>query len=252
MITFSLQSGSNGNSIYVEAGNQRLLFDAGISARRAAERLAGHGRSPQGLTALLISHDHHDHVCGVGPFHRIFQVPVYATRPTAQTAAHAFRRVRDLRHFRAGDTLLLGDVRVHTRRTPHDAADGVCFVVEHAGKRLGIFTDVGCAYGGLVEALATCDAAYLESNYDPDMLARGPYSRELQDRIRGFGGHLSNFEAAGLVRERGGRMDWVALAHLSAQNNHPDVALATHRRMLGDDYPLQIAGRDGASPLLHV
>lgn len=251
MITCSLQSGSNGNCFYVEAGDVRLLIDCGISARKAAERLAVHGRDLRSVQAVLITHDHFDHVCGVGKVHRRFHIPVYATRQTARAAAYALGKIHDQRYFSAGDTLEFGDVRVHTRRTPHDAADGVVFVVEHDGRRLAILTDLGHPFHGLCDLVSWVDGAYLESNYDPEMLARGPYPRELQDRIRGRGGHLSNFEAAAIVRDTGlFRPKWVALAHLSAENNRAELALQAHREAVGYDYPFYVAGRDGTSPLL--
>jgi phosphoribosyl 1,2-cyclic phosphodiesterase len=129
----------------------------------------------------------------------------------------------------------------------------VAFVVEYDGKRLGVFTDLGHPFERLREAVGECDAAYLESNYDPEMLEVGSYPPLLKARIRGDGGHISNGEAAGLLRERGvQRPKWIALAHLSQENNHPDVALRTHRSILGDDFPLHVAGRDGPTELLHV
>jgi phosphoribosyl 1,2-cyclic phosphodiesterase len=142
---------------------------------------------------------------------------------------------------------------VRTIPTPHDAADGVAFVVEFDGKRLGIFTDLGHPFDRLRDALNACDAAYLESNYDPLMLEAGSYPALLKARIRGDGGHISNDEAAGLLYERRGpRPRWIALAHLSQENNRPDVALATHRKILGNDFPLHVAGREGPTDLLHV
>lgn len=253
MITFSLQSGSNGNCFYVEAGDVRLLIDGGISARKASERLAEHGRSIADVQALLITHDHFDHVCGAGKIHRRFNIPVYTTRETARAAACALGRIREPRYFAAGDTLEFGAVRVHTRRTPHDAADGVVFVIEHEGARLGVLTDLGHPFHGLVDLISSTDAVFLESNYDPELLEQGPYPKQLQARIRGRGGHLSNREAAALVRDCGlFRPKWVALAHLSAQNNRTDLALAAQREAVGLMYPVFVAGRDGVSPVLTV
>jgi len=126
-------------------------------------------------------------------------------------------------------------------------------VVEHAGRRLGILTDLGHPFPMLRELLPTLDAVYLESNYDPEMLANGPYPRALQDRIRGDGGHLSNDEAAALLKGcRRHRPRWIALAHLSEHNNDPDLALDTHRRTLGGDYPLTIASRYRVSDQMTV
>ncbi|MCC6361466.1 MAG: MBL fold metallo-hydrolase [Phycisphaerales bacterium] len=253
MRTVSLQSGSNGNCYYVEAGGVRLLFDAGISGRRAMERLAAHGVSIRDVDALIISHDHVDHVRHAGAFHRLFHVPVYLNRATHRVVRGQLGEIRDLQFFVSGRTLEFGSVRVETIPTPHDAADGVAFVVEYEGRRLGIFSDLGHPFPRLREALATCHAAYVESNYDPVMLAEGAYPADLKARIRGDGGHISNEEAAALVAERPGRpMEWVALAHLSEENNHPEVALRTHRRVLGERYRLTVARRDGVSEMLRV
>lgn len=252
MITFSLQSGSNGNSIYVEACGVRLLFDAGISGRTAARRLEAHGREARGADALIVSHEHVDHVRSAGIFHRRFGLPIYATPGTWGAAAPWQGCVRDVRPFRAGDRLEFGRVVVHTVPTPHDAVEGVAFVVEAERRRLGIFTDLGHPFDRLARWLEEVDAAYLESNYDPEMLARGPYPPALQARIRGEGGHLSNPEAAELLRAAGRKPRWVALAHLSKQNNHPRLALATHRAVVGREFPFHVAGRDGPSELFHV
>lgn len=253
MLTCSLQSGSNGNAIYVEAGGVRLLFDAGISGRQARTRLARHGREIRGIDALLLSHGHADHTRCAGVYQRLFELPIYTTAATHRAMAPYAGKLRDVRHFRPGEALEFGAVTVYTLPTPHDATDSVAFIVEFAGRRLGILTDLGHPFAGLRLTLRELDAVYLESNYDPILLAEGSYPPELKARIRGDGGHLSNDEAAELLlRCRGARPRWVALAHLSAENNHPDLALQTHRAVLGHDYPLAVAGRYAVSDLLCV
>jgi len=252
MITFSLQSGSNGNAIYVEAGQTRLLIDAGISGKMAERRMGVHAREIRDVHALLISHDHIDHVRSAGVFQRRYQLPIYMTQPTFKAIRGSLGATHDIRYFEAGQTLCLNDVLVHTIPTPHDAADGVVFVVEHEGRRLGVLTDLGHAFPGLFDLLASLDAAYIESNYDPDMLANGSYPWPLQERIRGPGGHLSNHESADLIDAAGFKLRWAALAHLSHENNHPDVAFDTHRRRLGRNFPLHLASRYDVSPVMEV
>jgi phosphoribosyl 1,2-cyclic phosphodiesterase len=253
LITFSLQSGSNGNSIYVEAGGKRLLFDAGISARRVSERLQAHGRLARDLDALVLSHDHHDHVSGAGTLHRRFRVPLWATGPTLEAIRPRIGKVSEPRLFEAGDTITFGPVSIRTVPTPHDAVDSVAFVVEHDGLRLAIFTDLGCASPALREALRTVDAAYLESNYDPVMLAAGTYPLALRARISSGRGHLSNPQSALLVKScDAARLRWVALAHLSAENNDPRIALETHRALHGDQLPIWVAARDRVSAIHRV
>ncbi len=283
MRTCSLQSGSNGNAIYVEADGVKLLFDAGITGRQAKLRLAEHGRDLHEVQAVILSHGHSDHCGCAAVFARRYRLPIYATPATHRcTRGPDGRPLDGVRHFQPGDTLRFGAVAVHTLPTPHDAPESVAFIVEGAGsgdqgikgsrergingpppdtggsrdsgrRRLGIFTDLGHPFAALAGALLGLDAAYLESNYDPVMLEEGTYPPELKARIRGDGGHLSNEEAAGLLRDCGLlRPKWVALAHLSEHNNTPELALRAHRAQLGPDYPLFIASRYGVSGLLEV
>jgi phosphoribosyl 1,2-cyclic phosphodiesterase len=252
MITFSLQSGSNGNAIYVEAGDVRLLIDAGISGKLAQGRMRVHGRDISGVDALLISHDHVDHIRCAGVLHRKFKFPIYMTRKTQDATTCDLGELTDVRYFSAGERLWLKGVVVHTIRTPHDAADGVAFIIEHDGKRLGILTDLGRPFEELSARLPTLDAAYIESNYDPHMLENGPYPAHLQQRIRGGRGHLSNGQAAELVRSASKKLKWAALAHLSQENNHPEVAMDAHRRCVGGGFPLHIASRHDVGPVLTV
>jgi phosphoribosyl 1,2-cyclic phosphodiesterase len=161
--------------------------------------------------------------------------------------------VHDVRHFVPGDRLSFGDVTVHTLRTPHDGVDTACFVVERDGRKLGIFTDLGHPFRGLESALAEVDAAYLESNYDPELLQSGPYPEVLKRRIAGKGGHLSNVEAARLVVRNARRcLQWLAVAHLSEENNTPSLAVETHRMEVGKLLPLHLASRYEVSDVLEV
>ena len=252
MITFSLNSGSNGNAIYVEAGDVRLLFDAGISGKQAEGRMRVHRRDIRDVQAIIISHDHSDHVRCAGIFQRKFGLPIYMTRPTHHAIYCNLGQLKDVRYFKSGEPLWFNGVTVHTIPTPHDAADGTAFVIEHDGKQLGIMTDLGHPFPELVRRIPTLDACYLESNYDPDMLANGPYPFQLQQRIRGPKGHLSNFEAAELVRDAARKLRWAAIAHLSQENNDPQLALDTHRKHVGRMFPLFHASRYEVSEIMEV
>jgi len=255
MQVISLQSGSNGNCIYVEAGGVRLLFDAGISGRQAESRLAARGRDIAAVDAVLISHDHRDHVRCAGVFQRKFGLPVYATQRTIE-AANAYCDLgvmTDVRYFEAGGGLLFGEVVVEAIPTPHDGVDGVAFVVDDGYRRLGILTDLGHVFDRLTSVVQTLDAVVLESNYDPAMLARGSYPESLKRRIRGPRGHLSNLESAELLsRAAGGPLRWACLAHLSAENNTPQLALNCHQSVLGFRLPLHVASRYEPSLVLEV
>ena len=254
MYVISLQSGSNGNCIYVEANGVRLLFDAGISGIQAKQRLAGHGRNIDDVDAVLISHDHADHSRNMGVFHRKFRLPIYATQKTfCASNRYGLGEIGDLRHFSAGETLHFGSVTVETVATPHDGVDGVAFVVDDGRRRLGILTDLGHVFDDLQSAIGSLDAVLLESNYDPDMLANGPYPAFLKKRIQGPGGHISNIESAELLdRHASKRLAWACLAHLSHDNNTPDLALRTHRRILGTRWPIYLATRYEASEVMEV
>jgi phosphoribosyl 1,2-cyclic phosphodiesterase len=245
MIALSLQSGSNGNCIYVETPDARLLFDAGISGIQAERRLAEYGRDIRRVDAVIISHDHFDHVRCAGVFHRKYGLPVFISRRTLR-AAEEYRGlgpIRDIRFFRSGGMLRFGRTSVETIVTPHDAADGVAFVVAAGNARVGILTDLGHVFDDLRDIVRSLDGVFIESNYDPEMLANGPYPLCLQERIRGPRGHLSNIESAELLRACGRRLQWACLAHLSEQNNRPRLALETHRVISDGTYPLQAASR---------
>lgn len=255
MLAISLQSGSNGNCIYVECGAVSLLFDAGISGRQAEARLAEHGRDIRSVTALFLSHDHSDHARCLGVYNRQFGLPVFATHGALETArsSHRLGKMQDVRCFRPGNTVTIGPTTVHSIPTPHDGIESVAYVVEHDGRRLGILTDLGFVFDELQRIIATLDAVVLESNYDPDMLENGSYPAALKRRIRGSGGHISNEEAARLLDSRASsRLQWACLAHLSEENNRPDLAVQQHRELIGDRFPIFVASRYAASAPMAV
>jgi phosphoribosyl 1,2-cyclic phosphodiesterase len=254
MRVISLQSGSNGNCIYVETDGVKLLIDAGISASEVQDRLAIHGRDVEAVDAVLISHDHIDHSRSMGILNRTFGLPVYATPKTYEAAKRfALGEIEDLRHFQSGETLNFGKVVVETIPTPHDAEDGVVFVVDDGEHRLGIMTDLGHVFDGLGDVIASLDAVLLESNYDPDMLANASRPEWLKERIAGPGGHISNIEAAELLLASASkRMKWACLGHLSHDTNTPELALKTHRKILGDRLPLFLATRYEVSGVMEV
>lgn len=266
MKVIALQSGSNGNCVYVEAGDVRLLFDAGISGTQAQRRLAAHGRDIADVNGLVISHDHRDHARCLGVYHRKFGLPVHITKGTLTVAGRKdnLGTLSDVRYFQAGCSLSFnsqrncgteasgGNVTIETIPTPHDAADGVAFVVDDGTRRLGILTDLGHAFDRLFPLMKTLDAVLIESNYDPEMLANGPYQAAIKRRIRGPTGHLSNADSAQLLLAAGDRLRWACLAHLSEENNDPNLAIETHRRLLGDRLPLFVASRYAATGMFEL
>ncbi len=255
MKVISLQSGSNGNCIYVESDGCRLLLDAGISGKQAELRLAEHGRSIADVDAVLISHDHSDHAKCLGVFQRKFGLGVYVTAKTLRAAQsrQQLGALGEVRHFAAGERLEFDGLGVQTIPTPHDGVDGVAFVLDDGRHRLGVLTDLGHPFAGLGEVIASLDAVLLESNYDPAMLASGAYPEFLKRRIAGPGGHLSNDESAELVKAWASpRLQWACLAHLSEQNNEPALALATHRRTVGESLEMIVASRYRVGDVLEV
>lgn len=254
MRVISLQSGSNGNSIYVETADARLLFDAGISGRAAQERLAQHGRDIADVDGVLISHDHADHSRSLGIFHRKFRLPIHITAKTLDAArSHNIGRIDAAHHFRVSEPLWFGRTKIETYATPHDAAEGVAFVIDDGSRRLGVLTDLGHIFSELQDLIASLDAVILESNYDPKMLANGPYPWHTQQRIKGPAGHLSNQEAATLLAQCADRrLQWACLGHLSGDNNTPKLAVTACRRATKDRFPVAIASRYEASDVLEV
>lgn len=250
----SLQSGSNGNCIYVESLGVRLLFDAGLSGKQTEERLAGLGLDVGSVEGVLISHDHSDHVSCAGVLHRKFGLPLWMTVGTHDRADRRLRlgRLDSMNYFQAGSRIDFGKVAVETISTTHDAEDGVGFVVDDGRVRLGILTDLGHVFDGLPELVSTLDGVLLESNYDLPMLVRGSYPEPIKRRIRGRGGHLSNVEAAALLQSAGTRLRWACLGHISKENNLPELVLETHRRTVGSRLDLFLATRYGPSELLEL
>ena len=178
MLAISLQSGSNGNSIYVEGGGVRILIDAGISGVKAQTGLASCDRDIRRVDAVLLSHDHIDHIKCAGVYQRKFHLPIYATRKTMSAAmSKGLGQLSDVRSFVAGDMIDFGAMQVHTIRTPHDGVDGVAFVVQCDSRRIGVLTDLGYPFPGLAETVSSCDGVSLRA-IDPQISVKA--------RIRSF------------------------------------------------------------------
>ncbi|MBN2184659.1 MAG: MBL fold metallo-hydrolase [Candidatus Krumholzibacteriota bacterium] len=255
MKAVSLQSGSNGNCIYVETDDVRILFDAGISGIQAERRLKEVGRDIRDVDCVIISHDHWDHARCAGIFSRKYRLNVWMTPKTYSkvNSTGSCGLFHELSHFGAGEILRFGNTSVITIPTPHDGVDGVAFIVDDSLSRLGILTDLGHVFDGLPELIMTLDGVFLESNYDVSKLENGPYPAFLKNRIKGKSGHISNIEAADLLTPAfRKKLKWACLAHLSQQNNDPRTAIDTHRKIIGGSAELSVASRYGVSSLLSL
>jgi phosphoribosyl 1,2-cyclic phosphodiesterase len=218
-------SGSTGNATLVEGGGTRILIDAGLGPRALAERLQSAGVEPASLAAIVISHEHSDHIRGAAAFSANWGVRLCGSRGTYAAAGFGAEEIAGYDVLAAAAPRRVGALTVRGVSIPHDAAEPLAFVVSAGGVSLGHATDLGHVNRGLVEAFRGCDALLLESNYDPDMLRGGPYPWSLKERILGLSGHLSNSDVARYLAEGlGGACRTVVLAHLSQTNNHPEVA----------------------------
>lgn len=231
----SLGSGSKGNGTLVAAGNTLLLVDCGFSAREAEYRMERIGVSAAALSAVLVTHEHGDHVRGVGALARRFKLPVYAT-------PGSFRGMGNGRHeanlcecveVAPGRRFTIGDIDCNPVAVPHDALQPCQYVFEHQGRTLGVLTDLGSINATVVGNYAECDGLLLECNHDPQMLLNGPYPLTLKRRVGGPRGHLSNQQAATLLEQCNiDRLQHLVLSHLSEQNNTPAHASGCIERVL--------------------
>lgn len=250
-----LFSGSSGNALFVQAGRTRLLIDAGKPGKTITQALQSIGVEPQTLDAILITHEHSDHIAGAGVMARRYCLPVYATVETwAAMDAKVGAIPPDLRRtFNKKQDFYLGDVGVVPFAIPHDAADPVGYRLWCGGVSISTATDLGHFSKAVGQAIAGSSLVLLESNHDPDMLKRNPhYSAYLKQRILSNRGHLSNEACANALlqlAESGVRN--VILGHLSGENNLPELALGTSQARaeeaglrLGQDLNLELAWRD--------
>ena len=227
----SLGSGSRGNATLVEAGSTLVMIDCGFSCREAERRLSRLGRSAAELSALLVTHEHGDHVRGIPLLARKYDLPVWITRGT-----HRVLRDNDmpcLQYFDGHANFSIGHLQVRPFTVPHDAREPCQFVFEYQALRLGVLTDTGRMTPHIIECLDACDALLLECNHDTDMLANGPYSARLKQRVGGALGHLSNAQAGSLLsRLDCSRLQHLVAAHLSDKNNRPRLAQAALAQVL--------------------
>ena len=264
MQLYSIASGSSGNCIYLGEEDDGILIDAGISRKRIVTGLERKGLSLDDIKAIFITHEHSDHISGLGPVLRKNPIPVYATADTVSAiwektnmnniSPELFHSIRPEEEIEAGEML------VRPFSISHDAVDPVCYTVEKQGKRAAVATDMGCFDDTIIRVLGQCDSVLIEANHDINMLQVGPYPYSLKMRILGNKGHLSNTSCADLIKEILHKdLKHLVLGHLSRENNFPQLAYRTVLDELEKtetwgtlDTRLMVASRDEPTELLKI
>ncbi|MDD1715452.1 MAG: MBL fold metallo-hydrolase [Methanolinea sp.] len=232
MRCISLASGSKGNCLYVEGESSSLLIDAGLSRREILARLYAAGGKEEGISGILVTHEHSDHLSSVEALARHLSVPIYATGGTLVELLHSRPTPRiPVRAIRIdyGEQFGLGEFSVEAFATSHDAREPCGFLVRDGDLSLACCTDTGIVTSGMTEFFRSCDGVVLESNHCPEMLKAGPYPEVLKRRIRSRRGHLSNPSAAACIQSIVSDVGQIMLAHLSEVNNTPEIAISSAR-----------------------
>ncbi len=252
-----LASGSKGNAILAGTDSTCILLDAGLSGKEIERRLAESPVSPKDVQALVVSHEHNDHVRGIGVLSRRYDLPVFLTRGSLEALPSSVGELAHRNLIQSGRSFAIGDLVIHPFALSHDAADPVGFILEHGGLRLGVCTDCGTATQLVRARLQHCHALVLEANHDTDRLIQGPYPWHLKQRIRSRHGHLSNEDSCQLLEQiHHPGLQVVVLAHLSEVNNHPDLVKETLRNRLLpailDTTRFEVAMQNEPSAVWHI
>ncbi|MCD8355025.1 MAG: MBL fold metallo-hydrolase [Clostridia bacterium] len=243
---YSIASGSSGNCAVWHAGKTSVLIDLGVSVRALNQALRRIDMQMEDLSAVLLTHEHIDHIKGLATFAKKYDLPVYATFGTAAAILQKLPQAqKNLQTFAGGEQFHIDELHIQSMPISHDAAEPVAFRIDGGGNRLGYVTDTGFLPEQVQQNVAGCDTIVLESNHDVEMLRTGPYPMYLKQRIRGKYGHLSNEDCAkgALALAKAGAKRLV-LAHLSDKNNNPLTALRCTQRVLdGSDCEVYVAPR---------
>jgi phosphoribosyl 1,2-cyclic phosphodiesterase len=231
----SLASGSGGNCLIAESGGTRLLIDCGLKLTETERRLERLGVAPAAISAILVTHEHADHACGVFSFAAAHRVTVYLTFGTLRAMREEGKVTDGVGTVQVDgrQSFAVGDLQVHPFTVPHDSREPVQYVVSDGASRLGVLTDIGASTAHVEQSLSRCDALVLECNHDLDLLWAGAYPKWLKQRIAGPFGHLDNGGAERLLAALDrSRLRHVIAAHLSQQNNRPELARAALARAM--------------------
>jgi phosphoribosyl 1,2-cyclic phosphodiesterase len=249
-----LASGSKGNAILLADHQTRILFDAGLSGIEIERRCVSKGFHPDQLNGIVVSHEHSDHIQGVGVLARRFGLPVHISKKTGATAGATLGKIADIRYFECGRPFTVNTWVISPFSISHDAEDPAGFTIRNNGMKIGIATDLGIVTAMVKERLKGCQILILEANHDPDMLINGPYPWPLKQRIQSRTGHLSNEDSRALVAAlKHDGLQHVVLAHLSETNNTPQKALQEVGLALEDsNTQLHVATQDVCAEILKI
>lgn len=257
----SLYSGSSGNSLLIQTSNTKILIDAGESAKKVVDALSLVGVDINELDAILVTHEHSDHVKGLGTLSKKYNIPVYANKKTWDAMPEQSAKVLDSnkKYFRSFEKFDIGDLNINPFEIPHDAANPCGFNIFYNNKKISIATDIGHMTSEIIHKLEDSSFLLLESNYDPNVLKYSKYPYLLKERIAGPNGHLPNIEAGKTISYlMNSGLDKVMLGHLSKENNFPELAYKTvvdeliENKLNENDISINVANRCTPSPIIDL
>ena len=257
----SLYSGSSGNSIFIASDNAKVLIDAGLAGKKIDEALKHIGEEASSIDGIFITHEHIDHIKGVGVLSRKYDIPIYANDNTWAVMEKNIGKIKEhnIKIMDRRSSITINDLEIRSFNIPHDAIAPVGYTVSYAGKNASVVTDFGVFTEEIRDNIIDSDIILLESNHDVNMLRMGPYPYKLKLRVLGENGHLSNEDCGSAIVSllKNDKKKQIVLGHLSGTNNHPDLAYQTVVDVLsangirpGDDVILQLASRHNPSEII--
>ena len=257
----SLYSGSSGNSIFIASDNAKVLIDAGLAGKKIDDALKHIGEESSSIDGIFITHEHIDHIKGVGVLSRKYDIPIYANDNTWAVMEKNIGKIKEhnIRIMDRRSSITINDLEIRSFNIPHDAIAPVGYTVSYAGKNASVVTDFGVFTEEIRDNIIDSDIILLESNHDINMLRMGPYPYNLKLRVLGENGHLSNEDCGNAIVSliKSDKKKQIMLGHLSGTNNHPDLAYQTVVDVLsangirpGDDVTLQLASRHNPSEII--
>lgn len=257
----SLYSGSSGNSLFIQTDNTKILIDAGESAKKITDALSSIDVNPNDLDAILVTHEHSDHIKGLGTLSKKYNIPVYANQKTWEAMPEQNAKISEnnKKYFKPSENFEIGDLKIHPFKIPHDAANPCGFNFFHENKKMSVATDIGHMTSDIIHTLEDSSFLLLESNYDPNVLKCSRYPYLLKERIAGPNGHLPNGEAGKTISYLlNSGLKQVMLGHLSKENNFPELAYKTvmdeliENKYNENSISINIASRFNPSPIIDL